>query len=24
MIFHETDIPGAFMIDLERREDQRG
>ena len=24
MIFHETDIPGAFMIDLERREDERG
>jgi dTDP-4-dehydrorhamnose 3,5-epimerase len=24
MIFHETDIPGAFTIDLERREDERG
>jgi len=24
MIFHETEIPGAFTIDLERREDERG
>jgi dTDP-4-dehydrorhamnose 3,5-epimerase len=22
--FHETEIPGAFVIDLERREDERG
>lgn len=24
MIFHETDLPGAFVIDLELREDDRG
>ena len=24
MIFRETEIPGAFVIDLERREDERG
>ena len=24
MIFNETALPGAFVIDLERREDSRG
>ncbi len=24
MVFHETPLPGAFMVDLERREDARG
>jgi dTDP-4-dehydrorhamnose 3,5-epimerase len=24
MIFHETEIPGAFTVDLERRDDERG
>jgi len=24
MIFTETELPGAFVIDLERREDDRG